>query len=161
MTSENSEKSCQNCVFGTQLSGREPNLRLPSRISLNIDNPPKIKRECLNKIDTILLKRDRAVGTYEKCVKPKSYTSKEKYPFYHKFLHSNLLINGTDAQQEEMADYLALNAHSIIRLGDILGGRRKLKSQPSTEVKELVNSVINKTKIITEIRKEIENSSKK
>jgi hypothetical protein len=74
MTSEVTEKRCRDCVFGKQLPGRELNLGIPSRIPLGIMITPKIRRECLNTLDTVLLKRDRVVGMSAKCIKLKSYT---------------------------------------------------------------------------------------
>lgn len=116
--------------------------------------------------------KERSIKTviiqiYNECRKPKHMDVVKKkrndFHYYDKFFYSNLRASGkgTDSQQEDMQDYLALNAHSILRLGDILGGRRKLQPQPSNEVKDLVNSVINKTKKITDIRKEIENNPSK
>ena len=80
MTAENSKMSvtrCRDCVFGRKTQGQMLELPLETRIPIGVLITPKIRRECLNIIDTIVLGKDRIVRLAATCVKPKSYTPKE------------------------------------------------------------------------------------
>jgi len=81
MSAELLDRRCRDCVFGEQIPGRElklqPNLPLETVIPLGIIITPKIRRNCLNIVDTVFNKRSRIVGMAAECVKPKSYSPRK------------------------------------------------------------------------------------
>ncbi len=94
----------------------------------------------------------------------KGIQEKERYYYYERFLRRNQiasLLKGTKDHQKQISKLMPLYSSVLLDLGNMLGGRVKLEDQNNSQVKVLVNSVIDDTLKITKIRNEIENSPRK
>lgn len=64
-------------------------------------------------------------------------------------------IHGTEEQKDDMVGLVAILQQMMGELGDILGGRRKMKDNPHHPIPDLTNGIVTNIDAIQKLRKEI------
>ncbi|MFC1624865.1 hypothetical protein ACFL15_00655 [Patescibacteria group bacterium] len=74
---------CKDCEHGKIILGRHVQFNISNtegRIPIGFSKPPRVERNCINFVESLLKKREKIFNLYSSCDKPELYISKNTDP---------------------------------------------------------------------------------